>query len=65
MTPVTATNILRHETIGLEVKVSGDSNDYCKNINGELIEERETQLLFSIKENLKLLQRKTRHLCST
>ena len=39
MTPVTATNILRHETIGLEVKVNGDSNDYCNYINGEIIEE--------------------------
>ena len=39
MTPVTATNILRHETIGLDVKVSGDSNNCSNNINGEVIDE--------------------------
>jgi len=58
VTPVTATNILRHETIGLEVQVSGDSNDYCKNINGELIEETRNTIIIFHKGKSKIVAKK-------
>ena len=58
MTPVTATNILRHETNGLEVKVSGDSNYYCNKINGEVIEETRNTLIIFHKGKSKIVAKK-------
>jgi ribonuclease P protein subunit POP4 len=58
VTPVTATNILRHEINGLEVQVSGDSNDYCININGEVIEETRNTIIIFHKGKSKIVAKK-------
>lgn len=58
MTPVTATNILRHETIGLEVNVSGDSNAYCNNINGEVINETRNTFIICQRRKSKSVAKK-------
>ena len=44
MTPVTATNLLRHELIGLDVMVCGDLNKYNNRINGEILDETRNTL---------------------
>ena len=45
MTPITPRNILRHELIGLEVEVVGDSNPYNIGISGRVVDETRNTLL--------------------
>jgi ribonuclease P protein subunit POP4 len=58
VTHVTATNILRHETIGLEVMVSGDSNKYCNNINGEVFNETRNTFIICQRGKSKIVAKK-------
>lgn len=45
MSPITPYNIVRHELIGLEVKVSASSNPYLKGISGIVIDETKNMLI--------------------
>ena len=44
MSPITPQNILRHELIGLTVKVSGATNPSIKGIRGAVIDETKNTL---------------------
>jgi len=43
--PITPYNIVRHELIGLEVKVSASSNPYLKGISGIVVDETKNMLI--------------------
>lgn len=45
MSPITPYNIVRHELIGLEVKVSASSNSYLKGISGIVVDETKNMLI--------------------
>lgn len=45
MSPITASNITRHELIGLEVSVVDDSNPSNISISGEVVDESRDTLL--------------------
>ncbi|MCS7113286.1 MAG: ribonuclease P protein subunit [Nitrososphaerota archaeon] len=45
MSPITPYNIVRHELIGLEVKVSASSNPYLKGISGIVVDETKNMLI--------------------
>ncbi|MEM2739494.1 MAG: ribonuclease P protein component 1 [Candidatus Bathyarchaeia archaeon] len=45
MNPITPYNIVRHELIGLEVKVSASSNPYLKGISGIVVDETKNMLI--------------------
>ena len=47
MTPITAGNVLRHEFIGLDVKVVDDSNRGNISLSGKVVDETRNTLLIS------------------
>jgi ribonuclease P protein subunit POP4 len=49
LTPVTPQNLLRHELIGLNVKVSDSTNPAIKGVRGEVIDE--TKNMFTIQSS--------------
>ena len=59
MTPVTATNLIRHELIGLEVKVRSDSNNFNNNIKGEILDETRNTVIIRSNGTPKMVAKAT------
>jgi ribonuclease P protein subunit POP4 len=53
MTPITAGNVLRHELIGLDVKVVDDSNRGNISLSGRVVDETRNTLLIRQEGNVK------------
>ena len=55
MTPITPRNILRHELIGLDVKVVRDSNPSNVSLSGKVIDESRNTLVIKQGEQEKMI----------
>jgi len=53
LTPITASNVLRHELIGLDVKVVDDSNRGNISLSGKVVDETRNTLLIRQRGKLK------------
>lgn len=58
MTPITPGNILRHELIGLDVKILRDSNPFNVSISGKVIDESRNTVVIRHGGELKRIAKK-------